>query len=101
MPGISSMLPKGGEAIWGNLTWAPDDRPGQAESYGSLLKYACGNSTTHLNNMTIADSLQFLLDNSDGWYRNQLKSNYSHGVALTKSEIEVCWWFHYIIAIVC
>jgi phospholipid:diacylglycerol acyltransferase len=27
MPGISSMLPIGGNAVWGNATWAPDDPP--------------------------------------------------------------------------
>ncbi|CCX07976.1 Similar to Phospholipid:diacylglycerol acyltransferase; acc. no. O94680 [Pyronema omphalodes CBS 100304] len=93
MPGISSMLPKGGEAIWGNLTWAPDDDEHQEISYGSTLKFAdrgSGNSTfgPSPQNMTVTESLQFLLDHSDDWYATQVRGNYSHGVAHTVEEIE-------------
>jgi len=90
MPGISSILPKGGEAIWGNLTWAPDDDPEIGDTYGSTLKYAPKNGTIVPMNMTVTDSLKFLLDTSDEWYRNQIAQNYSHGVALSRKEIEVC-----------
>jgi len=88
MPGISSMLPKGGQQVWGNLTWAPDDEPGQKVSFGSLLKYAKDNSTGGLQNMTITESLRFLLESSDDWYSNQVTRYYSHGVALSRQEIE-------------
>lgn len=87
------MLPKGGEAIWGNLTWAPDDDEHQEISYGSTLKFAdrgSGNSTfgPSPQNMTVTESLQFLLDHSDDWYATQVRGNYSHGVAHTVEEIE-------------
>lgn len=89
MPGISSMLPKGGDAIWGNLTWAPDDLPGQESSYGSLLKFAQKNSTVESpKNLTIYDSMQFLMDNSEDWYRDQVQRNYSYGVATSLKQIE-------------
>ena len=83
------MLPKGGQQVWGNLTWAPDDEPGQEVSFGSLLKYAKDNSTMGLRNMTITESLRFLLESSDDWYSNQVNRYYSHGVALSRKEIEV------------
>ncbi|RHZ45381.1 hypothetical protein Glove_680g72 [Diversispora epigaea] len=35
--GLFSMLPKGGDTIWGNVTNAPDDRDGLIESYGPIL----------------------------------------------------------------
>ncbi|OZJ01602.1 hypothetical protein BZG36_05278 [Bifiguratus adelaidae] len=52
-PGGSSLLPKGGEAIWGNLTWAPDDTipikvdggedkdggQGEYSSFGNMLSF--------------------------------------------------------------
>jgi hypothetical protein len=87
------MLPKGGEAIWGNLTWAPDDDEHQEISYGSTLKFAdrgSGNSTFDPSpqNMTVTESLQFLLDHSDDWYATQVRGNYSHGVSHTVEEIE-------------
>jgi phospholipid:diacylglycerol acyltransferase len=88
MPGISSMLPKGGDRIWGNLTWAPDDVPGQGETFGATLKFAPKNGTATPRNMTVSESLEFLLNSSDDWYKNQVMSNYSHGVALSREEIE-------------
>lgn len=85
MPGISSMLPKGGNLIWGNQTWAPDDVPGQFETFGTTLKFA---TQTGPHNMTVSESLGFLLNTSDDWYKDQVTRNYSHGVALTRKEIE-------------
>lgn len=88
MPGISSMLPKGGEAVWGNATWAPDDQPGQLMSFGNLLNFRETNSSWTRQNLTAAESLQYLLDQSEDWYRNQVLESYSHGVAHTAAEVE-------------
>ncbi|KAL2694581.1 hypothetical protein Neosp_001166 [[Neocosmospora] mangrovei] len=89
MPGLSSMLPLGGEAIWGNLTWAPDDLPGQNFSYGSLLNFRAGsNWTTPDRNFTVEDSLSYLLNTTEDWYQDQIKGSYSHGVAHTVAEVE-------------
>ncbi|KAA8646099.1 hypothetical protein EYZ11_003740 [Aspergillus tanneri] len=88
MPGISSMLPKGGEAVWGNSTWAPDDQPGQSMTFGNVLNFHESNSTLTAKNLTISDSLSYLLDQSDDWYRDQVLASYSHGVAHTTKEVE-------------
>lgn len=90
MPGISSMLPKGGDAVWGNLTWAPDDEPDQNVSFGSFIKFTEGNSTLgHTrSNFTVAESLDYLMTNSDSWFRSQVTKSYSHGIAHTKKEVE-------------
>jgi phospholipid:diacylglycerol acyltransferase len=88
MPGISSMLPKGGEAVWGNATWAPDDQPGQEISFGNLLNFRETNSSWTRRNLTTSESLQYLLDQSEDWYRNQVLGSYSHGVAHTTREVE-------------
>ncbi|KAJ5644847.1 hypothetical protein N7507_010858 [Penicillium longicatenatum] len=88
MPGISSMLPKGGEAVWGNATWAPDDQPGQAMSFGNLLNFRETNSSWTQRNLTVPESLQYLLDQSEDWYRDQVLGSYSHGVAHTAAEVE-------------
>lgn len=89
MPGLSSMLPLGGDAIWGNLTWAPDDLPGQNFSYGSLLNFRVGsNWTTPDRNFTVEDSLSYLLNTTEDWYQDQIKGSYSHGVAHTIAEVE-------------
>jgi len=88
MPGISSMLPKGGDAVWGNLTWAPDDVPGQTVSYGSFIKFSKENHTQPHANLSMSGSLEYLLENSDTWFRDMILKSYSHGVAQTKAEVE-------------
>lgn len=89
MPGISSMLPKGGNAVWGNETWAPDDQPGQTVSFGSFINFRESNSSHSPKNLTIEESLQYLWEHTDSWYKDQVLDNYSHGVAHTKREVEV------------
>lgn len=89
MPGISSMLPIGGDAVWGNLTWAPDDKPDQETSYGSFLNFRRGvNWTVPEKNMTVSTTMDYLLNTSEDWYRDQILGAYSHGVAHTTAEVE-------------
>lgn len=89
MPGLSSMLPIGGAAVWGNLTFAPDDKPGQVHSHGSLLNFR-----KHMNwtgtpdrNMTVGDAMDYLINTAEPWYQDQLKGSYSLGVAHTAKEV--------------
>ncbi|XHF97536.1 hypothetical protein AWENTII_001119 [Aspergillus wentii] len=88
MPGISSMLPKGGEAVWGNSTWAPDDQPGQPMTFGNLLNFRESNSSLTRKNLTTTESLSYLFNHSEAWYREQVLGSYSHGVAHTTKEVE-------------
>ncbi|KAK8131047.1 Lecithin:cholesterol/phospholipid:diacylglycerol acyltransferase [Apiospora sp. TS-2023a] len=89
MPGISSMLPMGGDRVWGNLTWAPDDRPGQKHSYGSAMNFRVGmNWTTPTANFTMEAARAYLMNSTEEWYRNHLKGSYSDGIADTVAEVE-------------
>ncbi|KAI9816573.1 MAG: hypothetical protein M1827_001705 [Pycnora praestabilis] len=88
MPGISSMLPKGGNAVWGNRTWAPDDAMDQKVSFGTFVNFKESNSTQSPRNLTMDETIDYLLDHSDTWYKDQILSNYSHGVAHTRAEVE-------------
>jgi phospholipid:diacylglycerol acyltransferase len=88
MPGISSMLPMGGNAVWGNTTWAPDDTPGQNFSYGNFLKFARDTFKNDPGDLTMDESLPYLWNNTEDWYSNATRSSYSHGVAHTKREVE-------------
>ncbi|KAI0880946.1 LACT-domain-containing protein [Annulohypoxylon maeteangense] len=89
MPGISAMLPIGGEAIWGNLTWAPDDQPEQKDSFGSFLNFRRGaNWTTPDTNLTVGEAMKYLLETTDDWYSDQIQRSYSRGVAHTSAEVE-------------
>lgn len=90
MPGLSSMLPKGGDAVWGNATWAPDDILANNFTYGPFISFKPprNNTQTPRQNLTVAQSLDYLLDHSDPWYKNMVLDAYSHGVAHTKKEVE-------------
>jgi phospholipid:diacylglycerol acyltransferase len=88
MPGISSMLPIGGDTVWGNSTWAPDDQPGQEISYGAFVSFRDTNSSSSYANFTVDASLAFLFDETEEWYKETVQRSYSHGVAHTKREVE-------------
>ncbi|QSZ31338.1 hypothetical protein DSL72_000901 [Monilinia vaccinii-corymbosi] len=88
MPGISSMLPIGGDAVWGNATWAPDDAPGQEVSYGQFLNFKNQNTSTGYRNLTVSQSLKYLYNVTEDWYHKAVKGSYSHGVAHTTAEVE-------------
>ncbi len=88
MPGISSMLPMGGEAVWGNATWAPDDRPGQNVTFGSFLNFKEINGSKTLANLTVAQALPYLFNHTESWYSDNTQSSYSQGVAHSRKEVE-------------
>ncbi|KAI6245793.1 Phospholipid:diacylglycerol acyltransferase [Erysiphe necator] len=83
MPGVSSMLPMGGNAIWGNATWAPDELD-QNSRYGQSLKFKQINS----QNLTVEESLAYLMNVAEDWYQDHVRKSYSHGVAHTTIEVE-------------
>ncbi|KAM7194623.1 Lecithin:cholesterol acyltransferase domain containing protein [Rhypophila sp. PSN 637] len=89
MPGISSMLPMGGNAIWGDLDSAPDDVPGQKYSYGSLLNFRSSqNWTVPSKNYTVEEAMEYLFNTTEDWYTDQVRGSYSQGVAHTTAEVE-------------
>ncbi|KAF2001411.1 phospholipid:diacylglycerol acyltransferas-like protein [Amniculicola lignicola CBS 123094] len=88
MPGISSMLPLGGNAVWGDENGAPDDQPGQNISFGNFIRFRDANSTLTNNNLTVDESFPYLFRNSEEWYKDMVQSSYSNGVAHTKKEVE-------------
>ncbi|KPM40176.1 Phospholipid:diacylglycerol acyltransferase [Neonectria ditissima] len=89
MPGLSSMLPIGGNAVWGDLKSAPDDQPGQNFTYGSLLNFRVGaNWTTPDRNLTVDDSMEYLFNTTEDWYQDMLRGSYSRGVAHTAAEVQ-------------
>jgi phospholipid:diacylglycerol acyltransferase len=90
MPGLSSMLPIGGNTIWGDLDGAPDDVSGQNHTFGSFLNFRIGlNLTTPNRNLTVDESLDYLFNTTEDWYQRQVKASYSRGIAHTEAEVEV------------
>jgi phospholipid:diacylglycerol acyltransferase len=88
MPGISSMLPIGGTAVWGDENGAPDDTANQTISFGQFLSFRDVNNTLTPGNMTVTQAINYLFKNTEDWYINQIQRSYSRGVAHTKREVE-------------
>ncbi|KAF2227676.1 Phospholipid:diacylglycerol acyltransferase [Elsinoe ampelina] len=88
MPGLSSMLPIGGNAVWGDMDGAPDDLPNQNVTFGNFISFRSPNSTDTKSNLTVDESLPWLFKHSEDWYSNMVAQSYSHGVAHTKHEVE-------------
>lgn len=101
--GIASMIPKGGEKLWGNLTYAPDDPPintfndsevtegrkPQDRSFGTFIQFKNQTSDAKpYKEITMAEGIEELLSNSPDWYSKRVKENYSYGIAYTKEELE-------------
>lgn len=88
--GIASMLPKGGEAIWGHHTFAPDDDPDGVNktSFGNFIQFREVRSPLSARNLTMSDSIDFLLGQGDHHFRKRIEKNYSFGLAKTRLELE-------------
>lgn len=89
-PGLPSMLPKGGEAIWGNTTSAPDDTleiKQKYGTYGKFIRFSNASSEFSAHNLTMDGAINYMLKyNPDHWSR-RMEKMYSHGYAQTKAEV--------------
>ncbi|KAI8984782.1 Lecithin:cholesterol acyltransferase-domain-containing protein [Mycotypha africana] len=100
--GGSSMIPKGGEAVWGRRDFAPDDEEDEKyESFGNMVSFVphpAGideNSTAIpssakdplLKNYTVDGAIDLLLKNADANFEEQLAKNYSFGVTTDEKQL--------------
>lgn len=88
MPGISSMLPIGGNAVWGDENGAPDDVPGQNETFGKFISFKNTNGSLIPGNLTVGQSIPYLYSNAEDWYKDATQRSYSQGVAHSKKVVE-------------
>lgn len=86
--GISSMLPKGGEIVWGDESFAPDDYAGQNVSFGNFIRFKVPKSSHSQRNLTIADSIEYLKSQAPDSFKNMVERSYSYGLATTRKELE-------------
>lgn len=108
--GVPSMMPKGGDTVWGNLTYAPDDpsntlktnvsdediKGPKDETMGKFLRYRSRNGKVNAKtgiellskDFTMLESIDKLLDVSPTWFRDRIQDNYSFGLSKTKKELE-------------
>ncbi|KAJ2752253.1 phospholipid:diacylglycerol acyltransferase, partial [Coemansia nantahalensis] len=85
--GLPSLLPKGGNAVWGDLDSAPDDPAAaspDAPSFGRQLRFDAG---PH-DNQTMEDALGLLVRGLSADGRRLLRRDYSYGLFRTQAEMD-------------
>lgn len=99
--GVPSMLPKGGDTIWGNASHAPDDPSNtfltplsaneslpegpKGETFGTFMRFA----GSQQKNLTMDESIDYLLDRSPEWFSNRVREQYSFGIAKTAKQLKL------------
>ncbi|ODV71155.1 phospholipid:diacylglycerol acyltransferase [Cyberlindnera jadinii NRRL Y-1542] len=89
--GIPSMFPKGGDLIWGTLEdGSADDElsPNKNETFADFIRFDEAVGTFSSRNLTMADSLDYLLDMSPTWFQDRVREQYSFGFATTPAELQ-------------
>ena len=88
--GSSSMIVKGGNAVWGDVHGAPDDTPNATKTHGILMEYANRpdlNETEPTRKLRADDVYPWLNKHTDQHYQNMLKTNYSFGIERDSAQI--------------
>lgn len=89
--GIASMFPKGGELIWGSLEkGAVDDAlsPNKNETFANFIRFDEKVGPYSSKNLTMDESIEYLLDLSPKWFQDRTREQYSFGAASTPEELE-------------
>lgn len=88
--GIASMLPKGGDNIWGHHSSAPDDdfEFPNSTSFGNFIRFRESKSPLSAKNLTMSESIDYLLSQGDANFRKRVERNYSFGLAKTTKELK-------------
>lgn len=88
-PGIAAMLPKGGDAIWGDMNGAPDDPKNTTEdTFGNFIRFTETVSPLSEHNLTLSQAIDFLFNQSEDWFSTKIQNMYSFGLAKTRSQVE-------------
>lgn len=95
--GIPSMLPKGGELIWGDLDFSVEDNAtanNNTDTYGNFIRFADvdGNFLAKENstwtNFTMSSAVQYVRDTSPSWLQKRITDQYSFGYAKSEQEMK-------------
>ncbi|KAH9927405.1 LACT-domain-containing protein [Amylocystis lapponica] len=84
-PGSASMWMKGGDVVWGNASFAPDDTPECDHSHGELIAFrqsvaAVSQDGGAPKNMTSSDASTWVLEHTPVHFQKMIASNYSFGI---------------------
>ncbi|EKM53495.1 uncharacterized protein PHACADRAFT_197922 [Phanerochaete carnosa HHB-10118-sp] len=90
--GSASMWIKGGDAVWGNNTWAPDDIDERDHTHGELIAFrdsviqAYGEGM--LTNMTADSASSWILEHTPAQFQKMIATNYSYGIERDEEKLK-------------
>ncbi|QLL31052.1 hypothetical protein HG536_0A08690 [Torulaspora globosa] len=88
--GIPSMVPKGGNLIWGDSSVSVEDAlHNSTASLGSFIRMeGMSNHSTLDHNLTMQESIDMMLKLSPDWLQKRVEDQYSFGYAKTPAELQ-------------
>ncbi|KAF6760159.1 phospholipid:diacylglycerol acyltransferase [Ephemerocybe angulata] len=88
--GSASMWMKGGDAVWGDGTRAPDDDHEATDSHADLISFRTaqagvnaselGPEEPEVKNMTASEASQWILQHTPATFQEMMRTNYSYGI---------------------
>lgn len=101
--GSASMWLKGGNAVWGNATFAPDDIEDAVHSHGVIIAFREAQAASHVSdadkvgNMTADDAVTWILQHTPATFQKMMGTNYSWGIernddALKGNDVDHTKW---------
>ncbi|KDR75256.1 hypothetical protein GALMADRAFT_280005 [Galerina marginata CBS 339.88] len=89
--GSASMWIKGGDAVWGNDTHAPDDDCDATHTHGKLIAFRPNSALPDdqsARNMTAIDASNWILEHTPATFQKMLESNYSYGIERDENQLK-------------
>lgn len=88
--GIPSMLPKGGNLIWGDMDFAAEDsQHNNTDTYGNFIRFEnVSNDDEFKKNLTMNDSIELVRRLSPKWLKERIDEQYSFGYSKTEDELK-------------
>ncbi|CCF58688.1 hypothetical protein KAFR_0F00910 [Kazachstania africana CBS 2517] len=86
--GIPSMLPKGGELIWGDMDSSFEDGlKNTTDRYGQFIRFVKTDSDKYSKNLTMTGAIDLLMSLCPNWLQKRIEDQYSFGYAKTESDL--------------
>ncbi|KAL4244981.1 (4-O-methyl)-D-glucuronate--lignin esterase [Abortiporus biennis] len=88
--GSASMWIKGGDAVWGNSTFAPDDVLNSTHSHGELIAFrqSVSEQDSTLSNMTADAAGAWILEHTPTDFQRMIATNYSYGIERDEAQLK-------------
>ncbi|PSS22692.1 hypothetical protein PHLCEN_2v2989 [Hermanssonia centrifuga] len=91
-PGSASMWIKGGDAVWGNANFAPDDTSINNYTHGALVAFRDSilqeTSNASLENMTADAAASWILERTPSHFQKMIATNYSYGIERDEEQLK-------------